>query len=61
MEYICKNNDLHSGILLLLYEQGLADITGIDHCQNSDSSQGFWLTLHTWSEPRAEMLDWDFT
>lgn len=41
MEYICKNNDLHSGILLLLYEQGLADITGIDHCQNSDSSQGF--------------------
>lgn len=25
MEYICKSNDLHSGILLLLYKQGLAD------------------------------------
>lgn len=24
MEYICKNNDLHIGILLSLYEQGLA-------------------------------------
>lgn len=26
MECICKNNDLPSVILLLLYEQGLADI-----------------------------------
>lgn len=26
MEHICKNNDLHSGILLVLYEQGLADV-----------------------------------
>lgn len=26
MEYICKNNDLYSGVLLLLYEQGLADV-----------------------------------